>query len=586
MRKFYIFKSVLLVVAGFFMTMTVKGQESLLIKTGDLELEPGGTVQLEAEYTNNDGEITEVDIVWHAEPGYLGKVNRDDIFTAGHPGEGFIYARYRELKDSVKLVVKGTPKEEEENGDVDEEENEDDYPKVKVVPGLVKIAVDDSVELIAFYINELDEKEEATFTWSVFPPELGEFPDVAQSKFFAGEPGKGIIVASANELADTIKLWVYEPKDKKPHEAAGKKIVITPGDTVINAGDPATLQYSAKVKTTGNKPGDEDLIWSLSGDPIGNIDESTGLLTLSGETGLALVKATYGNFRAWVELLVLDPEADTEVNTIKIHRVLPDGNELPAKSFKEGDSYRIGGLPFPLNILNGGMLHFPFGCISEDIVIYMFIPEEYAEMDMESDEVTFEEEIITGVKFSVKPVTSESIVEPYYFDIPLNLALTFKRGLLDSLGIDPENLDVFFAENTGFVTDGAGNVAVDTVKNKIYAAIEHFSTIVVRPKSQETYARELQRDPDATLTVFPNPFTQSTRISFRIREKSDIDLSVYNLSGQKVKTLVTENLNEGMYSVTWEGRNDEGKLMSPGIYFCRLVKNGRGTEVKRMVLHR
>lgn len=110
MKHFYITKQVLMILAGFFMALSVIGQESLVIKTGDLELEPGETVQAEAEYTNQDGEVAEVNIVWYVDPGYLGKVNMNDFLTARHPGEGFLFARYRALKDSVKLVVKGTPK--------------------------------------------------------------------------------------------------------------------------------------------------------------------------------------------------------------------------------------------------------------------------------------------------------------------------------------------------------------------------------------------------------------------------------------------------------------------------------------------
>jgi hypothetical protein len=370
MKHFYITKQVLMILAGFFMALSVIGQESLIIKTGGLELEPEETVQVEAEYTNQDSEVAEVNIVWYVDPGYLGKVNMNDVLTAHHPGEGFLFARYRALKDSVKLVVKGTPKNDE---DPDEEE-ETDFPKVKIIPGMVRVAAGDSLELIAFYVNESGEKEDTAFTWSVFPAELGEFPNPAKSKFMAHETGEGIIVASVGELADTVRLRVVEPRIRGPHWNNGRQLTITPGDTILNAGDLESLQYTAEFKMNGNVFQDEETAWSLSGDPIGTIDESTGLLTLSGETGLALVKAKYGMFSASVELLVVDPGMDTEVNTITIHRVLPDGSELPGKTLKEGDTWRIGGLPFPLNNLNGGMLHFPFGCISENIVIYMFIP--------------------------------------------------------------------------------------------------------------------------------------------------------------------------------------------------------------------
>lgn len=89
MKKIYIPKSLPMILAGLFLIFATTGQESLLIKTGDLELEPGESVQLEAEYTNPAGEVAEVDVVWHVDPGYLGKAGREDMFTAGHPGKVF-----------------------------------------------------------------------------------------------------------------------------------------------------------------------------------------------------------------------------------------------------------------------------------------------------------------------------------------------------------------------------------------------------------------------------------------------------------------------------------------------------------------
>jgi len=490
---------------------------TLTILNGPVELDPGQTIQLQAEYADTSGMVHEVKINWHTDPGYLGKVDKSYVFKAGHPGEGMLYAKYRSLIDSVEVKINGTIKEDDDDdGDDDDDDEELDYPKVKVIPGMIKVATGDSVELVAFYVNEQDEKVDTTFSWAVLPAELGAFPDSTQNMFYAGDqPGDGYIIAWLGELADTVKLRVIEPKTKHNKGNNSRRITIMPGDTVVNMGDLAFLQYSADYKTNGNKHEDEELEWSMSGDSIGTIDE-TGLITFSGNTGLALVTATFSNFSASVELLVVDPNMDTEVNTIKIHRVLPDGHELPAKIFNEGESYKIGGLPFPLNILNGGMLHFPFGCIEEDIVIYMFIPEEYAESDEESGEVQFSEEIINGVKFSVKPVDSLEIEEPFYFNIPINLAMVFKHELLDSLGVTPEELDVFFADNTGFVSEGTENVTVDTVKNKIYAAIEHFSTIVVKPKSASTFAPDIDLDNENRMMIYPNPFSNSTKISFEI----------------------------------------------------------------------
>jgi len=580
MKHIYFSKKLLLSLFVIFTTGTAFGQSTLQIETGDITLNPGEQTQVSAVCKDSTGATLNVKINWTTDPGYLGKVDKNGVFTAGHAGDGVLVAKYKDLRDTVNLIVLGTPKGEDDEGD------ETDYPKVKVIPGKIKIAAGDSVELVAFYINELDEKVDTVFSWSVWPAELGMFPDTSKNMFYAGNAGEGFIVASLGDLADTVKLDVKEPKTKPNNSNNSRQMIITPGDTTVSAGDVTQIQYEATYKTNGNKHENAQIQWSISGDSIGTIDENTGLLLLSGETGLALIKAEYSNFSASVELMVVDSLADAVVNTISIHRVLPDGNELPAKTFHEGDSYKIGGLPFPLNILNGGMLHFPFGCIDEDVEIYMFIPEEYAEVDNDSAEVNFSQDIIAGVKFNVKPVGSDTIVEPYAFNIPLNLCLTFKRGLLDTLGVNPENLDVFFADNTGFVTDGTGNVAVDTVKNKIYSSIAHFSTIVVRKQNQQTLTEIFKNNDEGRMLVYPNPFSSLTKIMFKISENSDVNLSIYNTYGQKIKVLVNSKKQSGIYSVNWDGKNENGTLCPTGVYFCTLLLNRDKVEVKRLVLNR
>ncbi|MFW6309904.1 MAG: T9SS type A sorting domain-containing protein [Prolixibacteraceae bacterium] len=561
---------------------------TLTILNEEIKLETGETVQLEAEYTDTTGTVQEVRIVWYVEPGYLAKIDRqDDMLTAMHAGEGMVFASYRGVKDSVEIEVEGSLVEDDDIED-DEEEVEPDYPKVKVIPGHIRLAAGDSVELVAFFVNENDKRiTDTVFTWSVIPAESGTFPNPEENKFFAGdEPGKGYLVATLGEYADTVKLTVTEQKGwPRKGENQGRRLTIEPGDTVINVGDMAIIQYVADYRANGKGNAGATVEWSLSGDPVATIDASTGELTLTGETGLALVKAEYNNFGTSVELLVVDPDADTDINTITIHRVLPDGNELPAKVLNEGDTYRIGGLPFPLNILNGGTLHFPFGCISENITLYMFIPEEYAATDESNGEVSFDEEIIAGIKFSVLPEGALEVSEPYWFDIPVNLGIVFKKELLDSLGVTPDNLDVFFADNTGFVAEGTENVAVDTVKNKIYAAIEHFSTIVVRAKSSVTASPEMQMQ-QAGLKVYPNPFTHSATIEFSVEGKTNVNLEIYNIYGQKVKTLVNSTLAGGKHAYSWDGTNDVEKLVPSGIYFCRISQGGRKAEVKRLILNR
>lgn len=83
-------------------------------------------------------------------------------------------------------------------------------------------------------------------------------------------------------------------------------------------------------------------------------------------------------------------------------------------------------------------------------------------------------------------------------------------------------------------------------------------------------------DPDHTSTgnpvaVFPNPFTHETTISFRISGRSPISLEIFNIKGEKVKTLLHDAVNEkGQHNIKWDGTNNNQNAVPGGVYFYRL----------------
>ncbi|MDD3642352.1 MAG: CARDB domain-containing protein [Candidatus Krumholzibacteria bacterium] len=83
---------------------------------------------------------------------------------------------------------------------------------------------------------------------------------------------------------------------------------------------------------------------------------------------------------------------------------------------------------------------------------------------------------------------------------------------------------------------------------------------------------------------FPNPFNPVTRIRYQLASKGPVNLRVYNVAGQLVKTLVGSIQNAGYYEIAWDGRNDGGRQVSSGIYFCRLDAPGYTKSMKMVVL--
>lgn len=81
----------------------------------------------------------------------------------------------------------------------------------------------------------------------------------------------------------------------------------------------------------------------------------------------------------------------------------------------------------------------------------------------------------------------------------------------------------------------------------------------------------------------PNPFNASTLIQFTNRRDGRVKLEVFNILGQSVRTLMDEWRAYGTYAVDWDGRDQNGRAVSSGMYFYRLT-SGEFSDVKKMVL--
>jgi hypothetical protein len=73
---------------------------------------------------------------------------------------------------------------------------------------------------------------------------------------------------------------------------------------------------------------------------------------------------------------------------------------------------------------------------------------------------------------------------------------------------------------------------------------------------------------------YPNPFNPSTRISFSLPGTGMVTLSVFNLLGQQIATLVNAPMIAGTHETVWDGRDDAGRLLASGVYFYRIEVKG------------
>lgn len=100
-------------------------------------------------------------------------------------------------------------------------------------------------------------------------------------------------------------------------------------------------------------------------------------------------------------------------------------------------------------------------------------------------------------------------------------------------------------------------------------------------------------DNDQTATVpedfalaqnYPNPFNPTTSILYKIARTAEVKLSIYNLRGQKVRTLVDERQGVGVYRVQWDGRDQFGRAIASGVYLYKLEADNFAQTRKMLLL--
>ena len=81
----------------------------------------------------------------------------------------------------------------------------------------------------------------------------------------------------------------------------------------------------------------------------------------------------------------------------------------------------------------------------------------------------------------------------------------------------------------------------------------------------------------------PNPFNPSTTIAFALPQPGNTMLRIYDLRGRVVRTLISRDMEAGFHTVTWRGKDDEGRQVASGVYFYK-IESGDYEARKRMIL--
>jgi hypothetical protein len=171
----------------------------------------------------------------------------------------------------------------------------------------------------------------------------------------------------------------------------------------------------------------------------------------------------------------------------------------------------------------------------------------------------------------------------YYFNegIPLGANSILSTDFANALNFDPD------------VTLSPPNIYTAWMDNRIpgsgfdifASAIKYRQTKVEEEEVNHPFSFDLGQN-------YPNPFNPTTTIPFMASSKEfaagnpiRTTLIIYNILGEKIRTLVDDKRQPGNYKIIWDGKDEKGKDVASGIYFYRL-KIGENSISKRMVLLR
>jgi hypothetical protein len=83
---------------------------------------------------------------------------------------------------------------------------------------------------------------------------------------------------------------------------------------------------------------------------------------------------------------------------------------------------------------------------------------------------------------------------------------------------------------------------------------------------------------------YPNPFNPSTNFSYSLPKTADVRIAIYDVFGREINTLVNESKEAGTYTISWNGRDNQNRQVSTGVYFYKMQATGFEKTMKMMLM--
>jgi len=178
-----------------------------------------------------------------------------------------------------------------------------------------------------------------------------------------------------------------------------------------------------------------------------------------------------------------------------------------------------------------------------------------------------------------------------YNDMALELAKESISGLVGlNISTDKDGILTVASMFNGEKFDGSVTIGFRSLSRERNISLEITNALVADNNFGVSTVADLS---SATLKVlpavyelsknFPNPFNPTTTIEYSIPTAGNVELVIFNMTGQKVRTLVNQTKDAGFYKAVWDGKNEMGETAASGMYFYKLV-SGNFNKIEKMTL--
>lgn len=185
------------------------------------------------------------------------------------------------------------------------------------------------------------------------------------------------------------------------------------------------------------------------------------------------------------------------------------------------------------------------------------------------------------VKFQPTTQDSDFIVSWFANGTDNTMSTMLNSCIIKGLDPTPATVDMMTGSSFNLTAELGASADSYPVQFKIYASWKPIITGISQQNSPLPATFGLKQN-------YPNPFNPTTNISFAVKENAFTTITIFNILGQKIATLVEQQMNPGTFTTRWNGVDDRGVSVSSGVYYVRMnASYGSGenfTEMRKIVL--